>query len=134
MVLDTSVVIAILLGEPDAPALIRALVDDPKRIMSAFSALESAVVLLGRKGPSGMRELDLLLHEANIVVVSFDDSQAALARTAYEEYGKGRHPAGLNLGDCCTYALARASGEPLLCKGRDFPQTDVPLVDVASVH
>jgi ribonuclease VapC len=92
------------------------------------SVLESAIVLRARKGAAGVCELDLLLHAAGITVVSFDADQALQARAAYEKYGKGVHPAGLNLGDCCTYALARSSGEPLLFKGEDFPLTDLPAV------
>lgn len=80
---------------------------------------------MARKGEAATRELDLLLHTASITTVAFDPDQAALARSAYQRWGKGRHPAGLNLGDCCSYALAQTSGEPLLFKGNDFSRTDV---------
>ena len=86
-------------------------------------------MLRRRKGPAGLRELDLLLHSAGATVVSFDADQVLLARSAYEKYGKGHHPAALNLGDCCSYALSRSSGEPLLFKGNDFSRTDVTMVD-----
>lgn len=125
MVIDTSVLIAILLGEPETEEFSRLIAGDSKRLISAFSVLEAAVVLHARKGPVGSRELDLLLHAVGATVVSLDADQVSLARTAYEKYGKGFHPAALNLGDCCSYALSRSSGEPLLFKGNDFPQTDV---------
>jgi ribonuclease VapC len=92
--------------------------------VSALSALKAAIVIHARKGPTGLRELDLLLHSAGATVVSFDAEQVLLARSAYEKYGKGHHPAALNLGDCCSYALSRSSGESLLFKGNDFSRTD----------
>ena len=128
MVIDTSAIVAILLGEPETPALVRAIAEDPKRLMAVFNVLESAVVIEARKGPAGVRELDLLLHEASVEQVSMDRDQVALAREAYRRFGKGRHPARLNLGDCCAYALAARSGEPLLFKGADFAQTDIKTV------
>jgi ribonuclease VapC len=130
MVLDTSALLAILLGEVEAEELSRAIAGDPNRLVSAFSALEAAVVLCSRKGPAGVQELDLLLHTISATIVSLDAEQTLLARTAYETYGKGHHPAALNLGDCCSYALARSSGEPLLFKGNDFSKTDAVLVQV----
>ena len=125
MVIDTSALVAILRGEPEAPALARAIAADPTRLASAVSVLEAAIVMEARKGPSGGRELDLLLQKAGVDVVPLAREHVDLAREAYARYGKARHPAGLNLGDCCAYALARYSGEPLLFKGRDFSQTDV---------
>lgn len=129
MIIDTSALVALLLGEPEAHALARAIAADPKRLISAVSALETAIVIEARKGPSGGRDLDLLLHRAQIEIMGMDAEQVQLARRAYEKYGKGRHPAGLNLGDCCTYALARYTEEPLLFKGNDFSKTDIPVVD-----
>jgi ribonuclease VapC len=79
---------------------------------------------------SGGRDLDLLLHEAKAAVVPFTVEQSEIARGAYRKFGKGRHPAALNFGDCCTYALAKVSGEALLCKGNDFPQTDIRLTSL----
>jgi len=128
MVVDTSALLAILLGEPEAEAAIEALAADPRRWVSAFSVYEAAVVIDGRKGPAGGRELDLLLHEAGVTVVPFTAEHAGLAREAYRRFGKGHHPAGLNLGDCAAYALAQDSGEPLLFKGDDFRRTDVESV------
>jgi ribonuclease VapC len=128
MVIDTSALLAVLLAEPEAEDFSRVIAADPKRLLSALSALEAAIVIHARKGPSGIRELDLLLHSAGVTIVSLDADQAHLARTAYEKYGKGHHPAALNLGDCCSYALALASGEPLLFKGNDFAKTDLSAV------
>jgi ribonuclease VapC len=127
MVIDTSALLAILLGEPEADEFSQAISRDSRRLVSSMSALEAAVVLYARKGRGGVLELDLLLHSAGAIVVSLDADQALLARTAYETYGKGHHPAALNLGDCCSYALARSSGEPLLFKGNDFSRTDVAI-------
>jgi ribonuclease VapC len=123
--LAARLLIAVLLGEPAAPRLIQAIAAAPKRFVAAFSALEAAVVIEARKGPAGRRELDLLLHEAAVDVVPMDLGQVELAKDAYRRFGKGRHPAGLNLGDCCAYALAVQTGEALLFKGNDFAQTDV---------
>ncbi len=128
MVVDTSAVIAILLGEPEIDPFIRVLADDPKKMISAFNALESAIVIAAKKGEAGGRELDLLMHRAQIEIIAFNADQAELARTAWRKYGKGNHPAGLNIRDCCAYALAKYSGEKLLFKGEDFSQTDIPAV------
>lgn len=128
MVIDTSAIVAILLGEQQAEDLILALVRDTKRLMSSFTYLECAVVMEAKKGPAGVRELELLIHESNIEKVSFDSEQAAMAIKAYRRFGKGRHKAKLNIGDCCSYALASVSGEPLLSIGNDFSKTDLPAV------
>jgi len=128
MVIDTSALIAILLGESEAEALSRAISGDSRRLISAFSALETGVVIEAKKGEPGGREFDLLLHRARIEIVNMNPEQSELARKAWRIYGKGRHPAGLNLGDCCAYALSKYAGEPLLFKGNDFNQTDLPLV------
>lgn len=126
MVIDTSALIAILIGEPEAESFSRAITDDPKKLISAFNALETGIVLEAKKGEAGGRELDLLLHRARIEIVSMNEDQMELARLAWRNYGKGNHPAGLNIGDCCAYALAKYCGEPLLFKGNDFKQTDIP--------
>lgn len=128
MVIDSSSLIAILLGEPNAPALAKALTTDPKRLMSAFTAFETAVVIEARKGPAGGREFDLLVHRTLVAIVPMTADHFKLAREAYAKYGKGRHPAGLNLGDCCSYALAKYSGEPLLFVGEDFSKSDIAAV------
>ncbi|MHB8876125.1 MAG: type II toxin-antitoxin system VapC family toxin [Myxococcaceae bacterium] len=126
MVLDTSAALAILLGEPEREAFAQAIADAPVRLMSAISGLEAALVIETRKGPAGGRELDLLLHAAKVELVAFSSEQFALARAGWRKFGKGRHRAGLNFGDCCAYALALQSGEPLLYKGNDFSHTDLP--------
>ena len=125
MVVDSSAVLAILFNEPERDMFSDALADAGIRLMSSVNALEAAVVVSSRKGSYGVREFDLLLHRAEFEVVPFTADHLRLARDAYERYGKGRHPAGLNLGDCCAYALARHTGESLLFKGGDFPRTDV---------
>ena len=132
MVLDTSALLAILLGEPEAEAFARAITNHPKRLVSPLSALEAAIVLQARKGPSAVRELDLLLHSTAMTIVSLDADQVQIARAAYEKFWKGRHPAALNLGDCGSYALASSSGEPLLFKGDDFSKTDLARVNSAA--
>lgn len=128
MVIDTSALIAILLNEPDAEVFAMAIAADPKRLLSAFSALEVSIVIEAKKGEAGGRELDLLLHRSQIVIAAMDSAQAELARIAWRTYGKGRHPAGLNIGDCCSYALSKSSGEPLLFKGNDLSKTDLKTV------
>jgi len=125
MVIDTSALVAILFGESEALSFTRAVADDSRKLISAFNALETGIVVEARKGEAGGRELDLLLHRAQIEIVAMNADQAELARTAWRKYGKGNHPAGLNIGDCCAYALAKYSGEPLLFKGNDFSQTDI---------
>jgi ribonuclease VapC len=130
MVIDTSAVMAILLGEPEAERIIDAITRDTRRLISAFTVLECSAVIEARKGPAGARELDLLLHEGGVELVAMDAEQVGIARRAYHQYGKGRHPAKLNLGDCCSYALSIHSGEPLLFKGGDFTKTDVEPVAI----
>ena len=125
MVIDSSAVLAILLQEPEAESFARAIAADPVRLMSAISFLEAAIVIEARKGPPGGRELDLLLHRGKIEIVSFTGDHAEMARGAWQRFGKGRHAAGLNIGGCCSYALSRISGEPLLFKGADFLKTDI---------
>jgi ribonuclease VapC len=125
MVIDTSAVIAILFGEPEALAFAKAVAVESRKLISAFNALETGIVVEARKGETGGRELDLLMHRAQIEIVTMNADQAELARAAWRKYGKGNHPAGLNIGDCCAYALAIYSGEPLLFKGNDFSQTDI---------
>ncbi|MFC1824402.1 type II toxin-antitoxin system VapC family toxin [Thermodesulfobacteriota bacterium] len=128
MVVDSSAVIAVLLGEPETEFFVRVLARAPKKKISVFNALESAIVIEAKKGEAGGRELDLLLHRAQIEIIAFNSDQVELARTAWRKYGKGNHSAGLNIGDCCAYALAKYSGEPLLFKGKDFSQTDIQAV------
>ncbi|MDP2305118.1 MAG: type II toxin-antitoxin system VapC family toxin [Pseudomonadota bacterium] len=130
MVIDTSAIVAILANEPEASRYALAIQADPVRLVSAAILLELGIVLESRFGDAGGRELDLFLYAARVDVVDVTRDQAEIARRAWRAYGKGRHPAGLNYGDCFSYALARAQGEPLLCKGNDFCRTDVRLVIV----
>jgi len=125
MVVDASALLAILFGEPEAAAFAKLIGGGGTCLASSVNALEAGVVVLARKGAAGVRELDLLFHTAAIEIVPFTEEHLLLAREGYERYGKGRHPAALNIGDCCAYALARHSGEPLLFKGDDFARTDV---------
>jgi ribonuclease VapC len=125
MVIDTSVLIAILTGEPDAERYESAIDRDARPIMSVASILETTVVLENRFGHDGPGELDAVLRRAPIEAVSFDADQLEWARYAYHTYGRGRHPAALNFGDCFSYALAKTTGERLLYKGSDFSRTDI---------
>jgi len=125
MVIDTSALVAILFDEPEAEILERRLVEDGVRLMSAATLLEASMVVEGRLGEEGKAVLDLWLFRTGAEIVPFDADQADIARRAWRRYGKGRHPAGLNYGDCFSYALAKSSGEPLLYKGDDFSQTDI---------
>jgi ribonuclease VapC len=130
MVIDTSTVIAILLDEPERLAFSRCILASNPRLMSAISKLEAGMVAVGRDGPAGASRLDGILRELDITFVPFDERQADIARDAFVRYGKGRHKAGLNFGDCAAYALAVAEAEPLLFKGTDFGATDVTVVRV----
>jgi ribonuclease VapC len=125
MVLDSSAVVAILFDEPERHAFTRAIERDLRRLISAGNLLECALLVEARRGEAAGRELDLLLHRAVVQTVPVDADQIQLARSAWRRFGKGRHPAGLNFGDCFAYALSAASGEPLLFKGEDFARTDV---------
>jgi ribonuclease VapC len=125
MVLDTSALLALLLNESEAEVFRVAIEEDPNRLVSAATLLETAVVIEARKGEAGGRELDLLIHKASIEIVAVDADHVSEARRAYRRFGKGRHDAGLNFGDLFAYALARTTGEPLLFKGTDFTKTDV---------
>lgn len=125
MVIDTSALVAVLFAEPEATAIAKALEADPVRLIATPSLLEGSIVIQSELEDEGMRELDLLLHTANITPVPFTADHYRVAREAYRRFGKGRHPAALNYGDCFSYALSCASGEPLLFKGDDFRKTDV---------
>lgn len=128
MVIDTSALVAMLGDEPEAARMEAAVEADPVRLMATASYVETAIVVEARFGEPGGRELDLWLHRANVDLVAVSAEQADAARVAYRRYGKGRHRAALNFGDCFGYALARISGQPLLYKGDDFGHTDIPAV------
>ena len=125
MVIDSSALLAILLDEPERAAFGSAIAADDIRIASTASLLETSIVVLSRLGEPGAAELDTLLRIADIEAAAFSAEQLKLAIDAFRQYGKGRHPAALNFGDCFAYALARAKREPLLYKGDDFVHTDV---------
>jgi ribonuclease VapC len=125
MVIDTSALLAIFLGAPERKRLLDVLLQAETRMISAATVLEAGIVLEARRGESAGREFDLLLVRANLQIVAVDSEQTEIARSAWRKYGKGRHPAGLNFGDCFAYALAKFAGEPLLAKGTDFAATDI---------
>jgi ribonuclease VapC len=125
MVVDSSVLIAILEKEPERVAFIESLSSSPTSFLAAPTLVEAAMVAEKRKGAVGRNELDMLILKAGLTVVAFDAAQAELARIAWRSYGKGRHPAGLNFGDCFSYALAKHMNNPLLYKGKDFSLTDI---------
>ena len=124
MVIDTSALAAIFFHEPERAAFRTAIVAASSRLISAATVLEAGMVIEGRRGGGAGREFDLFIVRAQIKIVPIDVELADLARAAWRKYGKGRHPAALNFGDCFSYALAKATGEPLLTKGTDFAKTD----------
>jgi len=125
MVIDTSAILAILLQEPAADRLMSAVEADRTRLVSAATVVEASLVLLGRYGEAGDPPLDRLLRGIGAEIVPVGEEQAALARDGALRFGRGRHPAALNFGDCFSYALSVERGEPLLFVGDDFSQTDV---------
>jgi ribonuclease VapC len=126
MVIDTSALLAILQDEPDRRAFTEAIEAAESRSLSVASFVETSLVIEARFGAEGIRHLDRLIERAGVTLVPVDLEQGKLARQAFTRFGKGRHAAGLNFGDCFSYALAQFLGEPLLCKGQDFAQTDLP--------
>jgi ribonuclease VapC len=125
MVIDTSALVAILQNEPERRKFNEAIEAAEVRSMSTASFVETSIILESRFGADGVRDLDLFINKAQISLAPVDEDHAHLARDGFRKYGKGRHPASLNYGDCFSYALARSRDEPLLFKGRDFSQTDV---------
>jgi ribonuclease VapC len=127
MVIDTSAVLAIFLAEPERQRFRDSILQAGKRLISAATVLETGMVLESKRGEAAGREFDLFVVRAGLEIVSVDAEQIEIARSAWRSFGKGRHPAALNFGDCFTYALSRQSGEPVLAKGRDFALTDIEL-------
>jgi ribonuclease VapC len=125
MVLDTSALVAMLLGEPERDRFITALADAEDPLISAATLLEASIVVQNKLGDDGVEDLDQLLSAAGVRCVAVDLAQVRAAREGYARFGKGRGPAGLNYGDCFSYALATVTGRPLLFKGEDFSQTGV---------
>lgn len=126
MVIDTSALAAIFFNEAERDVFRDSILRAETRLISAATLVEAGMVIEARKGEGAGRELDLLAARA-LQIVALDAEQADLARSAWRRYGKGRHPAALNYGDCFAYALAKASGEPVLAKGTEFAKTDVEI-------
>ena len=130
MIVDTSVIIAILRDEPDANELAAVIESADVRRISAASYVEAAILTDSNRDPVLSRRLDSFLQEAIVTMEPVTVDQARLAREAYRDFGKGRHRAGLNFGDCFAYALAKDKGETLLFKGEDFRRTDVEVAEL----
>jgi ribonuclease VapC len=125
VIVDTSALVAVILGEPDAEAQLARMTSAETLALSAATLTEALIVVEARQGREAATDLVALLAELEAEIASLDEDQAELAASAWRRFGKGRHPAALNLGDAFSYALAAARGEPLLFKGRDFSATDV---------
>ena len=125
MIVDTSAVAAILFGEPEAARYTKVIHDADRCLMSVANFVELCIVVEGQLGTSAGRQCDMFFQRAGIVIEPVTVEQGHLARQAFHDFGKGRHPAGLNFGDCFAYALAKSMGEPLLFKGKDFSKTDI---------
>jgi ribonuclease VapC len=129
VIIDTSAIVAVIRGEPEADVFRDWIVRAPVRRMSAASYVEVSAVIDGRRNPMLSAALDQLIREMRVEITPFTARQAAIAREAYQRFGRGSgHPARLNMGDCFSYALARDLGEPLLFKGEDFALTDIELL------
>ncbi|PKA45074.1 type II toxin-antitoxin system VapC family toxin (plasmid) [Rhizobium sullae] len=125
MIVDTSALVAILYREPEAASFVKFIHDAETTRMSVANYVELSMVVESQLGPDGMRQAEAFFRRAGIIVEPVTVEHGELARQAFLDFGKGRHKAGLNFGDCFAYALAKASGEPLLFKGDDFSQTDI---------
>jgi ribonuclease VapC len=126
MVIDSSALIALLLGEPETLIFVAAIAATPRRLVSMPTSLEAAIVMVSRSGAVALEKLDRLLVEPGVELVPFSHEHAVLAIDAFCRFGKGSgHAAGLNFGDCFTYALAKLANEPVLFKGGDFSRTDL---------
>jgi len=125
MVIDASAVIACLLDEPERADFVSAIEGDPVRLISVVGFVEASFVMLSRKRAGGLADLQAFLDEGEIERVPVDLRQAEAAVEAFRRFGRGRHPARLNIGDCFAYALVKGTGEPLLFKGGDFARTDI---------
>ncbi len=125
MIVDSSALCAILLYEPEAYRLTTAIAKSSVCWLPSPCFLETSMLLLGRRGEEGLRDLEQYIARSRIEIASFTESHARLAREAFKRFGKGRHPAALNFGDCIADALAKETGEELLFKGDEFAQTDV---------
>jgi ribonuclease VapC len=126
MVIDSSALLSIVLAEPDASIYASAILNSNGRMLSAVSLVEASMVAMRYRTPDPLALLDNLIERFEIIIVPVNREHALLARDAFRRFGKGRHKAGLNFGDCFSYALAKQTGEPLLYKGNDFSKTDIP--------
>jgi ribonuclease VapC len=133
MVIDSSALVAIFLGEPERQIFRSLMIQAESRLISAVNVFETGLVLEAKGGMALSREYDLFLVRTNIQVIAADAEQTELARSAWRKYGKGRHRAALNFGDCFAYALAKYSGESLLAKGNDFTLTDIEVAHKSSL-
>jgi ribonuclease VapC len=131
MIIDTSAVIAVIGREPGHQQIIRRLAGSAQTGIGAPTQLETGMVLIARFGTRGKTALARFLQENGVDVLPFGDTHVGIALDAFSRFGKGRHPAALNFGDCCSYATATVAREPLLSVGDDFPQTDLELVRIA---
>ncbi|MGA2851315.1 MAG: type II toxin-antitoxin system VapC family toxin [Terracidiphilus sp.] len=125
MIVDSSALVAILMVEPEARRLTTAIAGSTVCRLPASCLVETSILMLSRRGEDGVRDFDLYLARSRMEIVPLTESQAGLARDAFRRFGKGRHPAKLNFGDCMAYAVAKETGDELLFKGDDFSQTDV---------
>lgn len=134
LIVDTSAAVAVILGESGSEELAAHLEDALTRLIPAAIRVELGIVIEARLWPAGQDEVDRFLRDAKIDIVSIDADLAARAMSGWRRYGKGRHSAGLNFGDCFTYALAEQTGHPILCTGDDFAATDIAVVRPGSAH
>lgn len=125
MIIDTSAIVAVLFNEDDADTYARAITHAESCRVSAATFVEVSIVIAAQTKSTGGSQLDAFFRRAGIIIEPVTEEQAHIARQAFTDFGKGRHAAGLNYGDCFSYALAKSTGEPLLFKGRDFAKTDV---------
>jgi ribonuclease VapC len=130
VIIDSSAILAVIGKEPGYERIVHELAGSPQTQIGAPTRLEAGIVLMARFGPVGKTALARFLQENAIETVAFGEGHAAVALDAYSRFGEGRHPAALNFGDCCAYAVAFVAGEPLLCIGADFAKTDLLLVNL----
>jgi ribonuclease VapC len=128
MIIDSSAILAVIGKEPGYERIVHELAAAPMTRIGAPTRLEAGIVLTARFGPRGKTALARFLQENSIETLAFGEDHAGIALDAFSRFGKGRHPAALNFGDCCTYAVASVAGEPLLCTGDDFTKTDLRVV------
>jgi ribonuclease VapC len=129
MVIDPSAILAIIYAEPEELTFIQLINESEDCLLSAPGYVEASIVVGSKHGKQGIENLNLLIEALSITVISFSVEQGQLASEAFLKFGKGRHPAKLNMGDCFSYALAKSTNQPLLFKGNDFTHTDIDKVN-----